>query len=57
MLGIEIGSLRTNPLTQNDWTVVVLIASSVFIIEEFETHRQITHLCCSAALTALSTSS
>ena len=36
LLGIEIGSLlRTNPLTQNDWTVVVLIASSVFIIEEF----------------------
>jgi len=36
VLGIEVGSLlRTNPLTQNDWTVVVLIASSVFIIEEF----------------------
>ena len=36
VLGIEVGSLlRTNPLTQNDWTVVFLIASSVFIIEEF----------------------
>ena len=36
VLGIEVGSLlRTNPITQNDWMVVVLIASSVFIIEEF----------------------
>ena len=36
LLGIEVGSLlRTNPITQDDWTVVVLIASSVFIIEEF----------------------
>ena len=36
LLGIEVGSLlRTNPITQSDWTVVVLIASSVFIIEEF----------------------
>ncbi|MGB1233378.1 MAG: cation-translocating P-type ATPase, partial [Poseidonia sp.] len=36
VIGIEVGSLlRTNPLTQNDWLVVVLIASSVFIIEEF----------------------
>ena len=36
IIGIEVGSLlRTNPLTQNDWMVVVLIASSVFIIEEF----------------------
>jgi len=36
VVGIEIGSLlRTTPLTQNDWVVVALIASSVFIIEEF----------------------
>ena len=36
ILGIEVGSLlRTNPITQNDWMVVVLIASSVFIVEEF----------------------
>ena len=36
VIGIEVGSLlRTNPLSQNDWLVVVLIASSVFIIEEF----------------------
>jgi Ca2+-transporting ATPase len=36
VIGIEIGSLlSTNTLTQNDWMVVVLIASSVFIIEEF----------------------
>ena len=36
VIGIEIGSLlSTNTLSQNDWTVVVLIASSVFIIEEF----------------------
>jgi len=36
VIGIEIGSLlSTNTLTQNDWAVVVLIASSVFIIEEF----------------------
>ena len=36
VLGIEVGSLlRTNPLSQNDWGVIVLTASSVFIIEEF----------------------
>ncbi len=36
LIGIEIGALlSTNTLSQNDWTVVVLIASSVFIIEEF----------------------
>ena len=36
VIGIDIGSLlSTNTLSQNDWTVVVLIASSVFIIEEF----------------------
>ena len=36
VLGIEVGSLlRTNPLSQNDWGIIVLMASSVFIIEEF----------------------
>ncbi len=36
VLGIEVGSLlRTNPLSQSDWGIIVLMASSVFIIEEF----------------------
>jgi len=36
LIGIQIGSLlSTNTLTSDDWIVVVLVASSVFIIEEF----------------------
>lgn len=36
IIGIQIGSLlSTNTLTNNDWIIVVMVASSVFIIEEF----------------------
>ena len=36
IIGIQIGSLlSTNTLTNNDWVIVVMVASSVFIIEEF----------------------
>jgi Ca2+-transporting ATPase len=36
LLGIQIGSLlSTTTITGNDWLVVVLVASSVFVIEEF----------------------
>ena len=36
VIGIQIGSLlSTTTLTNNDWIIVVLVASSVFIIEEF----------------------
>ena len=36
LIGIQIGSLlSTNTLSSDDWIVVVLVASSVFIIEEF----------------------
>ena len=36
LIGIEIGSLlSTKTLTNNDWIIVVMVASSVFIIEEF----------------------
>jgi magnesium-transporting ATPase (P-type) len=36
LIGIEIGQLlSTTTLTQNDWIVIVLVSSSVFVIEEF----------------------
>lgn len=36
LLGIEIGQLlSTTTLSQNDWIVIVLVSSSVFVIEEF----------------------
>ncbi len=36
LIGIEVGSLlSTTTITQSDWLVVILVASSVFIIEEF----------------------
>jgi len=36
LVGIQVGNLlSTTTLSSNDWTVVVLVASGVFIIEEF----------------------
>lgn len=36
LVGIQVGNLlSTNTLTRSDWVIVVLVASSVFIIEEF----------------------
>jgi Ca2+-transporting ATPase len=36
LVGIEVGNLlSTNTLTRIDWAIVMLVASSVFIIEEF----------------------
>jgi len=36
LVGIQVGNLlSTTTLSSSDWTVVVLVASAVFIIEEF----------------------
>ena len=36
IIGIDIGQLlSTTTLSRNDWIVIVLVSSSVFIIEEF----------------------
>ena len=36
LIGIQIGNLlTTTTISLNDWGIVVMVASSVFIIEEF----------------------